>query len=175
MNQLYPFSSESVSAGHPDKVCDQISDAILSECLLQDPHSRVAIEAAIKDHTLSLFGEITTHATIDAGNVARDILARIGYDDPSWGLSLERLNIIRAISLQATEIAIGVGDNSAGAGDQGIMFGFATNETPQLMPLPIMLAHDLMRAHHRLRRSAFGSFLGPDAKAQVIPTSAAYD
>ena len=87
MNQLYPFSSESVSAGHPDKVCDQISDAILSECLLQDPASRVAIEASIKDHTLFLFGEITSRTRINAPEIAKDILARIGYDDPAWGLS----------------------------------------------------------------------------------------
>ena len=108
MNQLYPFSSESVSAGHPDKVCDQISDAILSECLLQDPASRVAIEASIKDHTLFLFGEITSRARINAPEIAKDILARIGYDDPAWGLSIESLQVIEAISRQSAEIAFGV-------------------------------------------------------------------
>ena len=167
MNQLYPFSSESVSAGHPDKVCDQISDAILSECLLQDPASRVAIEAAIKDHTLFLFGEITSQASINAQEIAKDILVRIGYDDPAWGLSLERLQVIEAISRQSAEIAFGVDGDEIGAGDQGIMFGYACNETPELMPLPIMLAHQFMRAHHSLRRSEAGSGLGPDAKAQV--------
>lgn len=167
MNQLYPFSSESVSAGHPDKVCDQISDAILSECLLQDPASRVAIEASIKDHTLFLFGEITSRARINAPEIAKDILARIGYDDPAWGLSLERLQVIEAISRQSTEIAFGVDGDEIGAGDQGIMFGYACNETPELMPLPIMLAHQFMRAHHSLRRSEAGLGLGPDAKAQV--------
>ena len=167
MNQHYPFSSESVSAGHPDKVCDQISDAILSECLLQDPYSRVAVEAAIKDHTLFLFGEITTQATIHAPTIATDILARIGYNDPAWGLSLDRLQVIEEISLQSAEIASGVNGDVTGAGDQGIMFGYACRETPALMPLPIMLAHQLMRAHHGLRRTDNGSGLGPDAKAQV--------
>ena len=167
MNQLYPFSSESVSAGHPDKVCDQISDAILSACLLQDPYSRVAVEAAIKDHTLFLFGEITSKANIDAPTIAKDILARIGYDDPEWGLSLDRLQVIEAISHQSAEIAFGVDGQETGAGDQGIMFGYACNETPSLMPLPIMLAHQLMRAHHSLRRTIDGVGLGPDAKAQV--------
>lgn len=167
MNQFYPFSSESVSAGHPDKVCDQISDAILSECLLQDPASRVAIEASIKDHTLFLFGEISTRARINAPKIAKDILVRIGYDDPAWGLSIERLQIVEAISMQSGEIAFGVDGDVIGAGDQGIMFGYACNETPELMPLPIMLAHRLMRAHHNWRRLEAASQLGPDAKAQV--------
>lgn len=167
MNRLYPFSSESVSAGHPDKVCDQISDAILSECLLQDPTSRVAIEAAIKDHTLFLFGEITSQASINAQEIAKDILARIGYADPAWGLSLNRLQVIEAISRQSAEIASGVDGQEMGAGDQGIMFGYACNETPELMPLPIMFAHQLMREHHRLRRMDPSFGFGPDAKAQV--------
>lgn len=167
MNQLYLFSSESVSAGHPDKVCDQISDAILSESLLQDPTSRVAIEAAIKDHTLFLFGEITSKAKIDAPAIAKDILKRIGYDDPTWGLSLDRLQVVEAISHQAAEIAFGVDGQETGAGDQGIMFGYACNETPELMPQPISLAHRLMRAHHDVRRMNEGAGLGPDAKAQV--------
>ena len=167
MNQFYPFSSESVSAGHPDKVCDQISDAILSECLLQDPASRVAIEASIKDHTLFLFGEISTRARINAPKIAKDTLVRIGYDDPAWGLSIERLQIVEAISMQSGEIAFGVDGDVIGAGDQGIMFGYACNETPELMPLPIMLAHRLMRAHHNWRRLEAASQLGPDAKAQV--------
>ena len=167
MSQLYPFSSESVSAGHPDKVCDQISDAILSECLLQDPTSRVAIDASIKDHTLFLFGEITSRARINAPEIAKDILARIGYDDPEWGLSLDRLKTIEAISRQSAKITFGVDGHESGAGDQGIMFGYACSETPELMPLPIMLAHQLMRVHHNLRRSENGSDLGPDAKAQV--------
>jgi S-adenosylmethionine synthetase len=127
----------------------------------------VAIEASIKDHTLFLFGEITSRAHINAPEIAKDILARIGYDDPEWGLSLDRLKTIEAISRPSAEIAFGVDGHETGAGDQGIMFGYACSETPELMPLPIMLAHQLMRVHHNLRRSENGSGLGPDAKAQV--------
>lgn len=167
MKLIYPFSSESVSAGHPDKVCDQISDAILSECLRQDPTSRVAIEASIKDHTLFLFGEITSEASIDASSISKGVLAGIGYNDPTWGLDLDRLTVIEAISLQSGEIASGVDGRETGAGDQGIMFGYACNETPELMPLPIMLSHHLMKAHHDFRRTEAGFGLGPDAKSQV--------
>ncbi|MCE5972620.1 methionine adenosyltransferase [Sinirhodobacter sp. WL0062] len=161
------FTSESVSAGHPDKICDQISDAILDACLAQDPGSRVAVETAIKGHRLFLLGEISTEARIDAEAIARHVLAQIGYGDPTWGLDLDRLEIQSELSVQSPEIAAGVGRDDSGAGDQGLMFGYATAETPNAMPLPIALAHALMRRHDVLRRGSLCHALGPDAKAQV--------
>lgn len=167
MYDLPILTSESVSAGHPDKICDQISDAVLDACLVQDPHARVALEAAIKDQTLMLFGEITAAADVDLAEVARAVLSDIGYDDPSWGLDLSRLEIITRVGRQSHEIADAVDGQEIGAGDQGLMFGYACDDTPSLMPLPIDIAHRLMIAHDALRRSDVGAILGPDAKAQV--------
>lgn len=167
---MYDFpllTSESVSAGHPDKICDQISDAILDACLAQDPRSRVAVETGIKSQSVFLFGEITSSANIDPAAIARQVLIDIGYDDPAWGIDPDHLDVIQRITLQSSEIGAGVGCDDSGAGDQGLVFGFATADTPSLMPLPIDLAHRLMRAHDALRRSAEGCGLGPDAKAQV--------
>jgi len=162
------FTSESVSDGHPDKICDQISDAILDACLAQDPHSRVAIETGIKGKTLCLLGEITSEADPDLAAIAKAVLADIGHAEGRWGLDPDKLRIIEDVTLQSHEIGAGVGGGvDIGAGDQGSMFGFACNETPELMPLPISLAHALMRSHRSIRRTAQGSKIGPDAKAQV--------
>jgi S-adenosylmethionine synthetase len=167
MHYLPLLTSESVSAGHPDKICDQISDAILDACLAQDPRSRVAVETGIKSQSVFLFGEITSAAQIDPAAIARQVLIDIGYDDPAWGIDPNQLDIIERITQQSREIGAGVGSDDSGAGDQGLMFGYATADTPSLMPLPIDLAHRLMRAHDAMRRRAEGRGLGPDAKAQV--------
>lgn len=162
------FTSESVSDGHPDKICDQISDAILDASLEQDPFSRVAIETAIKGRKLCLLGEITTKAALDIGAIARAVLTDIGHAGGRWGLHPDKLTMIENVTLQSREIHAGVGSGvDVGAGDQGMMFGFACNETPEFMPLPISLAHALMKMHRSLRLTAQGSMIGPDAKAQV--------
>ncbi len=167
------FTSEAVAAGHPDKICDQISDAILDACLSVDPNSHVAIETAIKDHTLFLFGEITTDAEPDCEGIARSVLHDIGHSDSRWGLDTDRLTVIQAISKQSVEIAHGVGERELGAGDQGMMFGYATDETPTLMPAPIEFSNRLIRWHAELRKTdEFESIIGPDAKSQV---SVAYE
>ncbi len=161
------FTSESVSHGHPDKICDQISDAILDACLAQDPNARVAIETAIKGDLLCILGELTTTATIDPDTIARGVLSDIGHDGGQWGLVADEVRVITEVSQQSPEIGAGVDAADMGAGDQGLMFGYACSETRALMPLPISLAHDLMALHRKLRLSPAGQELGPDAKAQV--------
>ena len=165
------FTSESVSDGHPDKICDQISDAILDAHLAQDPHARVAVETAIKSGTLALIGEVTSRAAVDHAGVARQVLARIGHGDGGWGFDIGRLSVIEDITRQSADIAHGVDraqdDGELGAGDQGMMFGFACTDTSNLMPLPIQTAHDLMRRQRLVRLRPEGAVLGPDAKAQV--------
>ncbi len=162
------FTSESVSHGHPDKICDQISDAILDTCLAEDPHSRVAIEVAIKGDFLCILGELTTRAEIDADAIARKVLRDIGHVGGRWGVDADRIRIVEEISKQSPEIGARVNAVDIGAGDQGLMFGFACNETPVLMPLPITLAHALMEKHWQLRKAEqWRNILGPDAKAQV--------
>ncbi len=162
------FTSEAVSAGHPDKICDQVSDAILDACLADDPHSHVAVETAVKDHTVMLFGEITTDANPDFEEIVKSILGDIGHLDTRWGLNRERLTLIQAISKQSSEIAEGVGAKELGAGDQGMMFGYATDETSNLMPAPIDFANQLMRRHCELRKAEpLDTMIGPDAKSQV--------
>ncbi|KAF8136460.1 S-adenosylmethionine synthetase [Boletus edulis] len=164
------FTSESVGEGHPDKICDQVSDAILDACLAQDPWSKVACETATKTGMIMVFGEITTKAQIDYQKVIRDTIRQIGYDDSSKGFDYKTCNILVAIEQQSPDIAQGLDHGaleSHGAGDQGIMFGYATDETEEYMPLTIMLAHKLNAAMAIARRSGKLSWLRPDSKTQV--------
>ena len=160
------FSSESVTEGHPDKVCDAISDAILDACLEKDPNSRVAVETLATKDFCCIAGEVTTKADVDFKEVARRKIRDIGYTDPDLGFS-DKSEILVLIHLQSPDISQGVDAKEQGAGDQGLMFGYATNETEQMMPLPIVLAHSLTAKLAEARKS--GSILGilPDGKSQV--------
>ena len=162
------FTSESVSDGHPDKICDQISDAILDACLTQDPLSRVAVETACKDNVVFLLGEITTQASVDYIHIVKQVLSNIGHTTPMWGMDLDHLQVVTQISQQSPDIARGINESlDMGAGDQGMMFGFACDETDTYLPLPIFLAHQLMRRQKTVRQKEGYGLLGPDAKAQV--------
>ncbi len=165
MKNNYLFTSESVTEGHPDKVCDQISDAILDTLIAQDPDSRVALEALIKTGLVVLAGEITTRARVDYASVARKTISDIGYTSLETGFDANASTFVTAIERQSPDISQGV--NVGGAGDQGLMFGFACDDTPELMPLPISIAHRLMQRLGVLRRRGELAFLRPDGKGQV--------
>jgi S-adenosylmethionine synthetase len=167
MLQDYIFTSESVSEGHPDKIADQISDAILDAALTQDPHARVACETLVKTGMVMLAGEMSTHAWVDIEMIARETIRKIGYDDPSLGFDWQSCNVISAIGKQSVDIAQGVDRKALGAGDQGLMFGYACRETPEFMPAPIFYAHGLVQRQAALRKSGEISWLRPDAKSQV--------
>ncbi|KAG6559816.1 S-adenosylmethionine synthase [Candidatus Rhabdochlamydia oedothoracis] len=169
MLKSYLFTSESVSEGHPDKVADQISDTILDIGLAQDPKARVACETLVKTSMVVVAGEISAQAQINWERAIRDLLLNIGYDNISSGLDANSCSIINAISQQSSDIAIGIDriEDDQGAGDQGLMFGYATNETDVLMPAPITYAHRLMQRQAFLRKSGKLSWLQPDAKSQV--------
>ena len=164
------FTSESVAEGHPDKLCDQVSDALLDEFLRHDPDSRVAIECFTKTGFIVVGGEVTSKASFDISDVVRKTIIEAGYDNLKYGFDGNTCGVIVSLSKQSPDIAQGVNadeQKEQGAGDQGLMFGYATNETPEYMPLPIMLAHDLLRKRRELRKEGKFNYLGPDAKSQV--------
>ncbi len=166
----YLFTSESVAAGHPDKVADQLSDAVLDALIKQDPHCRVACDVLVKTGMVLIAGEITTTAWIDIEELARKVIRDIGYVDPALGFDADSCAVLSAIGKQSADIARGVNSSKSkkqGAGDQGLMFGFATSETEELMPAPLIYAHQLMERHAKVLHSNSLPWIRPDGKSQV--------